>query len=65
VKIVCDKANSRGVEMRFDHVEVPEEVNEVDLSLLPEKERNKILSQRTRRPRTKLRGRPRGPLLKP
>lgn len=44
VKIVCDKANSRSTEMKSDHVEVLEEVNEVDLSLLLNKERNKILS---------------------
>jgi hypothetical protein len=31
-----------------DHVNVPEELIEADLALLPEKERNKILNQRTR-----------------
>jgi serine/threonine protein kinase HipA of HipAB toxin-antitoxin module len=31
-----------------DQVKVPEEENKVDLSLLPEKEKNKILNQRTR-----------------
>jgi hypothetical protein len=44
VKIICDKANSRGAVLGFDHVEVLEEENEVDFSLLPEKERNKILN---------------------
>jgi hypothetical protein len=44
VKIACDKANSRGAEVGSIHVEVPKEENEVDISLLPEKERNKILN---------------------
>jgi hypothetical protein len=48
VKITCDKADSRGAVLVSDQVEVPEEENEVDLSLLPEKERNKILLQRER-----------------
>jgi hypothetical protein len=48
VKISCDKADSRGAELGSDHVEVPEEKIEVDLSLLPEKEKNRILNQRTR-----------------
>jgi hypothetical protein len=48
MKIACDKANSRGAELGSDHVDMSEEVAEVDLALLPEKERNKILNQRTR-----------------
>jgi hypothetical protein len=48
VKISCNKVNSTGAELGSDHIKVLEEENEVDLSLLPEKERNKILNQRTR-----------------
>jgi hypothetical protein len=48
VKIACDRADSKGAEVGSTHVEVPEEENEVDISLLPLKERNKILNQRTR-----------------
>jgi hypothetical protein len=48
VKAACDKADSKGTEVRSQLVEVQEEENEVDLSLLPEKEKNKILNQRTR-----------------
>jgi serine/threonine protein kinase HipA of HipAB toxin-antitoxin module len=48
VKAACDKADSKGAEVRSQLVEVQEEENEVDLSLLPEKEKNKILNQRTR-----------------
>ena len=48
VKIAYDKANSQVGEARYTHVDVLEEENEVDISLLPEKERNKILNQRTR-----------------
>jgi vacuolar-type H+-ATPase subunit H len=48
LKISCDRADSRGVELGSDHMEVPEEENKVDLSLVLEKERNKILNQRTR-----------------
>jgi hypothetical protein len=44
VKIAYDKADSRGAKVGSTHVEVPEEENEVDLSLLPKKERNKILN---------------------
>jgi hypothetical protein len=46
VKIACDKADLRGAVLMSDQVEVLEEDNEVDVSLLPEKERNKILLQR-------------------
>jgi hypothetical protein len=48
VKAACDKAESKGAEMRSQLVEVQEEENEVDLSLLPEKDKNRILNQRTR-----------------
>jgi hypothetical protein len=48
MKIACEKADSRGAKLGFDHIEVLEEVNEVDLSLLPEKEKNKVLNQRAR-----------------
>jgi hypothetical protein len=48
VKIACDKADSRGAVLISNQVEVLEEENEVDLSLLPKKERNKILLQRER-----------------
>jgi hypothetical protein len=48
VKISYDRANSRGAILVSDQVEVPEEENKVDLSLLPEKERNKIILQRKR-----------------
>jgi hypothetical protein len=48
VKISCDKADSRGAELGSDHVEVLEEKNKVDLSLFPEKKRNKILNRRTK-----------------
>jgi hypothetical protein len=48
VKNACDKADSKGVEQGSDHVNLLEEVNEVDLALLPEKERNRILNQRTK-----------------
>jgi hypothetical protein len=42
VKAAYDKADSKGAKVRSQLVEVQEEENEVDLSLLPEKERNKI-----------------------
>jgi septal ring factor EnvC (AmiA/AmiB activator) len=48
VKIAYDKVDPRGADLGSDLVEVLEEENEVDLSLLPEKERNKILNQRAR-----------------
>jgi hypothetical protein len=48
VKISCDKADSRGAVLMSDQVEVPEEENDVDLSLLPKKEKNKIILQRER-----------------
>jgi hypothetical protein len=48
VKIACDKANSKSAVLMSDQIEVLEEENEVDLSLLREKERNKILFQRER-----------------
>ena len=48
MKAACDKFDSKGTEVRSQLVEVQEEENEVDLSLLPEKDKNKILNQRTR-----------------
>jgi hypothetical protein len=48
VKIAYDRANSQVGEVGSTHVEVPEEENEVDILLLPLKERNKILNQRIR-----------------
>jgi hypothetical protein len=48
VKIAYDKVDSKDAILVSDQVEVPEEENEVNLSLLPEKERNKILFQRER-----------------
>jgi septal ring factor EnvC (AmiA/AmiB activator) len=48
LKAACDKADSKQSEVRSQLVEVQEEENEVDLSLLPEKEKNKILNQRAR-----------------
>jgi hypothetical protein len=48
VKTSCDKADPRGVKLVSDNVVVPEEVSEVDIALLPEKEGNKILNQRTK-----------------
>jgi hypothetical protein len=47
VKIACDRADSRDSVLVSDQVKVLEE-NEVDLSLLPEKEKNKIVLQRER-----------------
>jgi hypothetical protein len=44
VKLACDKAYSKDNELGSDHVEVLEEENKVDLSLLPNKERKKILN---------------------
>ena len=48
VKATCDKANPRGVKLVPDVVVVPEELSLADIALLPEKERNKILSQKAR-----------------
>jgi septal ring factor EnvC (AmiA/AmiB activator) len=48
VKAACNKADSKGTDVRSQLVEVHEEENEVDLSLLLEKEKNKILNQRAR-----------------
>jgi hypothetical protein len=48
VKAACDKADLRGVKLRSDVVIVLEELSVADLALLPEKERNKILNQKTR-----------------
>jgi uncharacterized protein with WD repeat len=46
VKIAYNKADSRGADLRSDHVKVPEEKNKGEL--LPEKQRNKILNQKTK-----------------
>ena len=46
MKNACDKAYSRGIKVGYTHVEVPKEENMVDISLLPEKKRNKILNQK-------------------
>jgi hypothetical protein len=48
VKTAYEKADPRGVKLGSDYVVVPEEVSKVDIALLPEKERNKILLQRER-----------------
>ena len=48
MKIAYEKANSRSAKLGSDHIKVLEEVNEIDLSLLPEKEKNKILNQRAK-----------------
>jgi hypothetical protein len=48
VKAACDKADSGGAVLGPDHVDVPEELTNANLALLPEKKRNKILNQRTR-----------------
>jgi hypothetical protein len=64
VKAAYDKADPRGVKLGSDVVVVLEELSAADLALLPEKEKNKILNQRTGMLR-RLRRSPRGPLLKP
>jgi hypothetical protein len=48
VKAACNKANSKGAELGPGHVDMPEELTDADLALLPKKERNKILNQRAR-----------------
>ena len=48
MKATCDKANPRGIKLESDNVVVLEELSAVDLASLPEKEKNKILNQRTR-----------------
>jgi hypothetical protein len=48
VKATCDKANPKPSKLVPDVVVVPEELCLADVALLPEKERNKILNQRTR-----------------
>ena len=47
-KIIYNKAYQRGAKLGSDHVDMLEEVTKVELVLLPENERNKILNQRTR-----------------
>jgi hypothetical protein len=48
VEMAYDQANSKGAALDSNNSEVQEEEVEVDLNLLPKKERNKILKQRTR-----------------
>jgi hypothetical protein len=63
-KKACDQADSQGAALGPNEGEVQEDEVEVDINLLPEKEKNKILNQRKRdadRPRLRLIGRPRGP----
>jgi hypothetical protein len=47
-KKACVQADSKGVAVEPNQAEVQEDEVEVDINLLPEKERNKILNQRTR-----------------
>jgi hypothetical protein len=47
-KKACDQADSKGATLGPNQGEVQEDEVEVDINLLPEKERNKILNQRTR-----------------
>jgi hypothetical protein len=63
-KKACDQVDSQGVALGPNEGEVQEDEVEVDINLLPEKEKNKILNQRKgmpTRPRLRLIGRPRGP----
>ena len=48
VKKACDKVDSMGVAESIDHGKEQDKEMEMDLSLSPEKERNKIINQRTR-----------------
>ena len=48
VKATCNKADPRGVIPVPDIVVVPKELSLADITLLPAKERNKILSQKAR-----------------
>jgi hypothetical protein len=47
-KKACDLANSLGAASRANQGEVQEDEVEVDINLLPEKEKNKVLNQRKR-----------------
>jgi hypothetical protein len=47
-KKACDQADSKGAALGPNQGQVQEDEVEVDINLLPEKERNKILNQRTR-----------------
>jgi hypothetical protein len=47
VKATCDKDDPKGIILGSDNVAVLEEMSAEDLALLPEKEKNKILNQRT------------------
>ena len=44
----CDKVDRRGVKLGSDNIVVLEELSMADRALLPKKERNKILNQRSR-----------------
>jgi hypothetical protein len=48
VKKAYGQADSKGVALGSDHGEVQEDEVEVDLKLLPKKEKNKIINQRAR-----------------
>ena len=63
MKVAYDKADPRGVKLVPNIVVEPEELSLVDVALLLENERNKILNQRARDAKKSDRG-PRGPLLK-
>jgi hypothetical protein len=43
LKKACDKTDSKGAALGSNHGEEQEKEVEVDLNLLPEKERNKII----------------------
>jgi hypothetical protein len=45
-KKACDEANSPGIALGANQGEVQEDEVEVDINLLPEKEKNKVLNQR-------------------
>jgi hypothetical protein len=47
-KKVCDQADSKGAALGPNQSEVQEDEVEVDINLLPEKEKNKVLNQRKR-----------------
>lgn len=48
VKAACDRDDSQVRQAGSTHVGITEEENEVDISLLPEKEKNKTLNQRAK-----------------
>jgi hypothetical protein len=47
-KMACDEADSQGAALGANQGEVQEDEVEVDINLLPEKEKNKVLNQRKR-----------------